>query len=265
MDNRYLQIDQRTQELNERLAAQPELAREFNSKLDMSLIYHENALEGVVYSSAELMAALDPLALPPDASLVSTFTEIRNHKAAIDFVRAEASNKKSKPCVALLKKLYEIFGTGIEGREKAVYRKEMPLHRTYFHEIAQPTKIPSLLEKVFERTADPDFRENHPIAQAAQLQWELMQVFPFTDNSGRICRLMSQQLLLRHGYLPVVIHAVDRQRYYESLRLPVASLQLLLVDAMENSIENAMKLVPRPAPRPAPAAEPRPRRSRRAG
>jgi Fic family protein len=194
-----------------------------------------------VFTSSELLAALNPNALPTEASQVPIFQEIRNHKAALDLVRAEARNKKSKVTVTLVKKLYEVLGAGIEGREKAVYRKEMPLHRTYFHEIAQPTKIPSQLEKVVEATGESEFRELPPLEQAATLQWQVMQVFPFSDNSGKVGRLLSQYVLLRHGYLPVIIHASDRQRYYESLRVPLVGLRHLLIDAMANSLENALK------------------------
>ena len=48
-------------------------------------------------------------------------------------------------------------------------------------------------------------------------------------------------ILIRSGYLPAIIHAIDRQRYYEGLRLPVATLRQLLLEAAENSLDNAFK------------------------
>lgn len=258
MDTRLLVIDQQTECLNEALQLRPSLALEFQTRLEMSLIYHDNALEGVVFSGSELMSALDPLALPPDSSMALVYTAIRNHKAAIDFIRAEASNKKTKLSLAMLKRLHEILGSQLESRDKSLYRKEMPLHRSYFHDIAQPNKIASLLEKLFEQTTEAEFRESHPLLQAATLHWQLMQAFPFTENSGKTARLMAQFVLLREGMLPVVIHSIDRQRYYESLRLPVPALRSLLLDAMENSLENAFKVVQAAPPELRPAAsEPR--------
>jgi len=241
MRNVYADIDELTEQLRDAMQAQKARAADFLAKFDMSLIYHENALEGVVFTSNELVAALDPNAVAGDASLVPVFTEIRNHKAAIDFVREEAANKKAKITMTFVKRLYEILGTGIEGREKAVYRKDMPLHRTYFHDIALPAKIPALLEKLVDSTTTAEFRENHPIMQAALVQWGLMQAFPFSDNSGKVGRLLSHFVLVRQGYLPAVIHAIDRQRYYEALRFPVASLGQLLAEATANSLENALK------------------------
>jgi Fic family protein len=216
MKSRLLEIDERTEKLQRMMRREKNKAADFQHRFELSLIYHENALEGIVFSSNELMSALDPNAIAADASMVPIFTEIRNHRSALAFIREEAANKKGKITVTLIKKIYEILGQGIPEREKALYRRDMPLHRTYFHDIAQPNK-------------------------AATLQWQFMQAFPFTDNSGKVARLLSHLMLLRIGYLPPVIHAIDRQRYYESLRMPVATLRQLITEAMENSLENAFK------------------------
>jgi Fic family protein len=239
MKTRYLEVDDRTEELNEILASGKGRAQEFQGKLDLSVIYHENALEGIVFSSAEMLLALDPTAVAVEASMIPVFSEVRNHKAAIDFVRAEAGAKKTNITLTLVKKLYEILGAGIEGREKATYRKDMPLHRTYFHEIDQPTKIAASLEKLVDFTTTAEFREQHPINQAASVQWSFMQAFPFPENNGKVARLLSHLVLIRQGYLPAVIHSIDRQRYYECLRMPMTGLRQLLLEAMENSLDNA--------------------------
>jgi hypothetical protein len=48
-------------------------------------------------------------------------------------------------------------------------------------------------------------------------------------------------ILFQAGYLPVIIHATDRQRYYESLRQPEAALRELTMDAIANGLEHAEK------------------------
>jgi Fic family protein len=68
-----------------------------------------------------------------------------------------------------------------------------------------------------------------------------MGAFPFTDHSGQVGRLLMNFFLLRGDYLPAVIHAVDRQRYYESLRgTNSLALREHLVDALENALESAV-------------------------
>ncbi|WP_242393804.1 Fic family protein [Anaeromyxobacter oryzisoli] len=242
MRTRYVDIDDRMEDLADRLRSDPELAEDFLARYELSWLYHENALEGVVYSSQELATALDgaPVA---DATFVSSLQEIRNHKAALDVAREEALAKKPKLNLTLVKRLYETLGQGIDGRSEAEFRKDMPLHRAYFHDIAQPARIQPLLQKLLDACETTDFKGAHPIQQAVRLHHGFMQVFPFTENSGRVARLLANLILFHAGYrVPVIVHATDRQRYYESLRLPEAILRDLTMEALDNGLAQAEKL-----------------------
>jgi Fic family protein len=241
MRTRFVDIDDRMDDLADRMRGDQDLTDEFLRRYELSWLYHENALEGVVYTSQELETALENAAVA-DAAFVNAFQEIRNHKVAIDLVREEAKAKKLRINVTLVKKLNDTLAAGIEGRDLLELRKDMPLHRAYFHEIAQPAKIPALLQKVLDACDSADFRNAHPIQRAAKLHHGFMQVFPYTENSGRIARLLANLVLLQSGYrVPCIIHATDRQRYYESLRLPEAALRDLTMEALDNALEQAEK------------------------
>jgi Fic family protein len=240
MRTRYVDFDDRHEDLAERMRASPRIAEDFLRKWEVSWLFHENALEGVVYTSQELELGLEnqPIA---DVTFVGALRDIRNHKTALDFCRAEARGKKLKLTLTTLKKLYELLTAGIEGRNAGEWRKDMPLHRSYFHEIAQPARILPGLQKVFEATESAEFRNGHAIQRATRLHHSLMQVFPYTDNSGRIGRLFSNMILFQAGYLPVIVHATDRQRYYESLRQPEGALREVTMDAIGNGLDHAEK------------------------
>ncbi|HSD19965.1 MAG TPA: Fic family protein [Anaeromyxobacter sp.] len=240
MRTRYVDIDDRMEDLADRMRGAPELATDFLQKYELSWLYHENALEGVVYTPQELALALanQPVA---DATFVSALAGLRHHKAALDLVREEAGAKKPKLTVALVKRLYETLCGGPE-KTPPDFRKDMPLHRAYFHEIAPPAKIPALLEKALATTDGADFRHLHPIQQSARLQHGFMQVFPYTDQSGRIARLLGNLLLVHAGYpLLLIVHSTDRQRYYESLRVAETTLRDLSVEALDNALTQAEK------------------------
>jgi Fic family protein len=241
MKTRFVDIDDRMDDLSDRLRSDPGLGEDFLQRYELSWLYHENALEGVVYTGQELATGLANVPLA-DATFVGALHEIRNHKIAFDLVREEARSKKLRVNLTLVKKLYETLGAGIEGRSEAEFRKDMPLHRSYFHEIAQPARIPAALQKVLDGCESADFRNAHPIQRAARLHHGFMQVFPFTENSGRVARLLSNLVLLQAGYrLPVIIHATDRQRYYESLRLPETTLRDLTIEALDNALAQGEK------------------------
>ncbi len=266
MKERYQGIDDKSEDLRDYLATYREKGQEFLERYEMSWIYHDSALEGVVYSPTELNAALrGEVSKPAEASLMPLILEIRNHKAAVDYVREEArtSGKKvAQITLTQIKRIHDLLSGNTpeaqaaralterrekterelaKEKEKSGYRKDMPLHRTYFHEIAQPAKIQPLLEKLVDYMASAEFRELHPIEQSSSVQHQFLHIFPFTEHSGKVGRMCSNLVLLRHHYLPCVIHSIDRQRYYEALRGSSVNFRLLMVEAMENSLDNALK------------------------
>ncbi len=242
MRSRYVDIDDLSEDFRDLLADEPEIAQDFQRKYELSWLYHDSALEGVVLTGLEMAMALanQPVA---EATAVSLYREVQNAKSAIDYVRSEAAGKKLRVNLTVIKKIYETLGAGIEGKSAAEYRKDIPLHRAYFHEIAPPARIPFLLGKLVDFCDSSEFRGLHPIQKASRVSHAFMQVYPFTENSGRVARLLANQVLLHHGYLPCIIHATDRQRYYESLRGPEAVLRELMLDALENALANADKFV----------------------
>ncbi len=50
-------------------------------------------------------------------------------------------------------------------------------------------------------------------------------------------------MLQRGNLLPVIVHASDRQRYYEALRGTVKDVHVFLAEAMENSLDNALRFL----------------------
>ena len=86
-----------------------------------------------------------------------------------------------------------------------------------------------------------DFRNAHPIQRASRLQHGFMQVYPFTDGSGKIARLLANLVLVHEGYQPCIIHTIDRSRYYESLKQPESVLRDLMMESMENGLANGEK------------------------
>src|SRR5436309_3001679 len=111
MRTRYLDIDDRTEDLSQRMREEPRHAEEFLHKYELSWLYHENALEGVVYSGQELEMGLENQTLA-DATVIDAFHEIRNHKVAVDLIRAEAKNKRGRVNLTLIRKIYETLGSG---------------------------------------------------------------------------------------------------------------------------------------------------------
>jgi len=237
---RYMDLDDRTEDVRELMRERPGSARDFLEKYELSWVYHENALEGLVLTHAELRQAFDPTGVV-DSSMVHVFTEIRNQKAAVEFVKQEAANPVVKYSFSLVKKLYEILYQGLPNRMPVSLRRDMPLHRTYFHDIVQPVQIQPALEQLFDLMNGEEFGRMHPIRQATHSHHRFMEIFPFSDLSGKVGRMLMNIILIRNGYMPCIMHSTDREAYYEGLRLNATEFGHIIMDAMDNSLDNATK------------------------
>jgi len=206
----------------------------------MSWIHHDSALEGVVYTYEELRTAVNPnVSVVPDSSLQSVCEEIRRHKAAIEVVR-ELGERKRQP--ATLDQLKRIFLTlhPEEGDLKTVrYRKEIPQHRMYFHEYAAPDKIPYKVRQIFDWLNGPEPRKlKSPLRVAGRVHYDLIRIFPFAKDSGKVARLFMNMLLLRADYPPAILHSTERQRYYEALKGSPNTICNMLESAIVNALQS---------------------------
>lgn len=240
MRQRYSEIDERIEGVKEAASRAGFGWDQFQEMYDISWIYHENGLEGVVLTYPEIKSAVDNKIIS-DVSLLPTYADIKNQKSCIDQMREKAKNRRFVVTVELLKSLH---GTLVNDPEWAgVYRKDIPIHRTYFHEIAQPAKIPQALVKCLDYLKARQGDDLHAIEFAANVHHRFMHVFPFSDYSGMLGRLLCNFVLVREGYLPVIIHASDRQRYYEALRGPERDFRQFIAESMENSLDNALRFL----------------------
>ncbi|MGB0679613.1 MAG: Fic family protein [Polyangiales bacterium] len=214
----------------------------YAQRLDMSWIYHDSALDGVVYSSEELEAAVSTQVVS-DSSLIPVYDEIRQHKAAIDLVRSYAAKKRLVISLDIIKKIFVTLAPDeVEGKGAPTYRKDMPVHRLYFHDIAPPDKISYRMRQLVQWVNAPENkRAMHVVRLGAKAHMQLLQIYPFIKHSGKVSRLLLNMILLHHGYPPAILHATERQRYYDALRGAENTVSRLVNDALISSVESGIR------------------------
>ncbi len=229
--------------LTELMDSVPEDARqEYQQRFDVAWIYHDSALEGVVYAMDELRDALRD-GVVADTSMIPVYDEIRNHVAAIEIIRELATRRRSAINLEVIKRLFaQLAPEELEGKGPPKYRKDMPLHRLYFHEIAQPDKISYRMRQLVQWLGDPETKKTmHPVRMASKAHYQLLHIYPFPRHSGKVARLVMNLILMRAGFPPVVIHATERQRYYEALRAGEDATANLVNQALGAGIETAIQ------------------------
>lgn len=245
---RFSELDDRSDELRQLLRDLPDERADFDERCRIAYIYHDSALEGTVLTYHELRAAVDRK-VASDSALIPTYQEIKNHADALEVVeghcRDEAAKKQRgrnpKVTSELFHSLHVLLSKNLVRKTGGTLRKDMPLHRTYFHDIFEPAQIEQGLKDVCAFVDGADFRAQHPINQACLFHHEFMKVFPYTDGSGKVGRLVMNYFLIRAGYLPAVIHASDRQAYYEALKEGPESLRLIVIEAMEQAVDAGIR------------------------
>ena len=223
-------------------AADEDVLKDYQERLDMSWIYHDSALEGVVYTMDELHAAISEQVVS-DSTLIPVYDEIRNHKAAIDLIREMSERKRFSVTLDIIKKIYSVLAPEeLEGKGPAKYRKDMPIHRLYFHDIAPPEKISYKMRQLVQWMNAPETkRSTHAMRLAAKAHYQLLHIYPFPRHSGKVARLVLNLILIRQGYPPCILHATERQRYYEALKSSDNAVSTIINEALVASVESTIR------------------------
>lgn len=236
-------LEERVADLNELVKRAPKgMVEDYQQRLDMSWIYHDSALEGVVYTMEELHAAVFEQVVS-DSSLIPVYDEIRQHKASIDHIRELSQKNRLKISLDVIKKIYaQLAPEELEGKSGPRYRKDMPVHRMYFHDISAPEKISYRMRQLVQwMNAADTKRSTHAVRLAAKAHYQLLHIYPFPKHSGKVARLLMNLVLLRNGYPPAIIHATERQRYYEALKTSENAAASIVHEALVASVESAIR------------------------
>ena len=186
------------------------------------------------------------------------YEEIKNHKAAIELVRADgaavggrsARSKKSgkakkNPITLETLKLLHSALTPEEKAKGNPYRKDNPLHRLYFHEIAQPDKIAMRMKKLVEWLDEEETQHLHPVERAARAHYRLHGDLPVAEELGQ-GRAPADEPHAAARRLPAGRDPlIERQRYYDVLRTEAAGLVPLVFESLENGVETSTPLLRR--------------------
>lgn len=180
------------------------------------LTYHTNALEGSAMTLAEVAEALDDEnAVILDRS-VREQIEVRNHRAALNYLLAELRSKGanfrwttqliSAVHLRLMNGLiesagsYRLHGARIPGSPVLVT-----------NHLAVPKRMLGLVEYM-------NAPYGNPIERMAVTHAMFEQIYPFGDGNGRIGRLVMLAQALRDGLLPPLIIKERKRPYGKYLR-----------------------------------------------
>lgn len=238
-----LTLEDRARLVDQRLSARDEAFHQsYQSSLQMSWIYHDSALEGTVYTFEELNAALNQ-GKPLDVASQPVIDEIRRHREAINYIRSVAASD-APVTLDTVKEIYLVLHPEEGDLRTVKYRKEIPQHRLYFHDYATPDKIIYRMRQIIDWLADPETtKANNPIKVASRVHYDILRVFPFPIDSGKVARLLMNLLIIRSKMPPAIIHSSERQRYYDAIKASSQLTLQMVQESVESSLSSITKLL----------------------
>ncbi len=195
--------------------------------------YNSNALEGNSLTLGETAFYLRE-GLTAEGKPLIDYLEARNHAEAIDWLKT--ITQKEKPITeGIIKDINALLHQGITERPamgaegKQVMRqinpgayKTQPNHvltlSGEIHYYVEPLQVPGEMEKLIQMITMEEGKM-HPVELSALIHYEITRIHPFDDCNGRGARLLTNLILMRSDYPPIIIKMEERRRYLEVLEI----------------------------------------------
>ena len=208
----FKEVDEKLAILNSKrpLAKETLKSLEKNNILDWT--YNSNAIEGNTLTLRETKVVLEGITV--GGKSVKEHLEVINHREAILFLEELVKND-SAITEWNIKNLHALILKEIDNDNAGKYRLENVLISGASQVPVDYVKVSEEMEKLIYRYKN--WYKYHPLIRAALLHGEFVFIHPFVDGNGRTARLLMNFEAMKNGYLPIIIKADLKAKYYDSL------------------------------------------------
>ena len=211
-DNYFDEVDTLKKELDSKRPIPKETLKSLRESINLEWTYNSNGIEGNTLTLRETQVVLEGITV--GGKSIKEHLEVINHEKAILFL--DDLVKDNEPISEWnIKNIHQLILKDIYNENAGRYRKENVTIKGAIHIPPDYLKVPELMGRLV--LTYNNWREYHPIIQAALLHGELVKIHPFIDGNGRTSRLLMNLVLMNKGYTPVIIKKESRLKYYEAL------------------------------------------------
>jgi Fic family protein len=118
-------------------------------------------------------------------------------------------------------------------------------------EYCPPIHVASEMDRLIELYETAEKEQVHPVIIAAWFHHAFTQIHPFQDGNGRMARLLSSLILIKHKLFPLSIKRTDKKAYIDALEKAdegqPTDLVTLFASVQKNNIENILSFKQQPA------------------
>ncbi|WP_346983999.1 Fic family protein [Chryseobacterium sp. POE27] len=232
--NEIKSIDKQKKSIDSHRPFSKELENKIFQKLKLDWNYNSNAIEGNQLSYGETVAFLN-FGLTAKGKPFKDHLDIKGHNEAIGFMLQLI--KEDRPLSESdIKDLHKIIlvepyfsktispqGVEFEKEIKIGQYKTSPNHvKTVsgdIHYYTNPEEVAFEMNNLLEWYRDAEEEKLHPLVMSAIFHHKFTAIHPFDDGNGRLARILSNFILLKHKYPVIVIKNRDKVQYYAALNI----------------------------------------------
>ncbi|CAB9515296.1 monophosphate-protein transferase FICD homolog [Seminavis robusta] len=192
--------------------------KELYEKLNIEMTYNSNAMEGNRISRSETAMILSGL-IGGEGKTLRELEDIVGHAKAFQKVQDLVATKKSAATISIrdILNIHELVlqnhsaGGKYRGEEEFVTvgnRKVL---------LAMPDEIEALMTKLVTWIRERQDTDYHPLLLATTVHYAFQRIHPFLDGNGLTARLLSNLILMRRGYPPIIIPVEKTETYLGAL------------------------------------------------
>jgi len=185
-----------------------------NDWLDIEYTYTSNWIEGNTLSRQETALILEK-GITIEGKSLREHLEATNHLKAINFIRSIVSNGHQFISENSIRDIHRIILTGIHDAWAGNYRQAQVFIRGASVEPPKASDVPVRMMKLMEWLQG--IQGEHPVKVASDFHFRFVEIHPFMDGNGRTARLLSNLILLGHGYPMMIIKTNEREAYMKAI------------------------------------------------
>lgn len=251
-------IDEQKKSIDSHRPFSKELENKIFQKLKLDWNYNSNAIEGNQLSYGETIAFLN-FGLTAKGKPFKDHLDIKGHNEAIEFMLQlikenrplSESDIKDLHKIILVEPYFSktISPEGIEFQKeiKIGQYKTSPNHvKTVsgdIHYYTNPEEVAFEMNNLLEWYRNAEQEDLHPVVMSAIFHHKFTSIHPFDDGNGRLARILSNFILLKHKYPVIVIKNRDKVQYYAALNIADNGIYNDLVKLFAENIGYSLDII----------------------
>ncbi|WP_294197803.1 Fic family protein [uncultured Chryseobacterium sp.] len=251
-------VDEQKKSIDEHRPFSKELENKIFQKLKLDWNYNSNAIEGNQLSYGETVAFLN-FGLTAKGKPFKDHLDIKGHNEAIGFMLQlikedrplSESDIKDLHKIILVEPYYSTTFSpeGIEFQKeiKVGQYKTSPNHvKTVsgdIHYYTNPEEVAFEMNNLLEWYRNAEEQNLHPVVMSALFHHKFTSIHPFDDGNGRLARILSNFILLKHHYPVLVIKNKEKIQYYAALNIADNGIYEDLVKLFAENISLSFNII----------------------